>query len=164
MDEARITRFWSKVDVRGPDDCWLWKRGRLRGGYGLFATGRKPGQQTLAHRVAWSLSNAADIPRGMHILHSCDNPPCCNPAHLRIGTQLDNVADMIAKGRAGDRPRGEAASRSKLTAAAVVEMRARRAAGTPLAVLAREHAVSEMTAWCVCTGRTWRHVSMMRNC
>lgn len=81
-------RFWAKVDRSG--DCWLWMGKRIVK-YGYFNHRR-------AHRVAWELTHG-DIPKGLYVLHSCDNPPCVNPAHLRLGTQFDNMADMHDRGR-----------------------------------------------------------------
>lgn len=101
MTEADVTRFWSKVDRRGPEECWEWKCGRGDFGYGAFSIKHR---NRGAHRVAWVLSNGP-IPRGMWVCHSCDNPPCCNPAHLFLGTHQDNEDDKTAKGR---RPTGDA--------------------------------------------------------
>ena len=72
--------------------CWEWTGARNRGGYGI--KGRR-----LAHRLAWSEANGRPVPDGMLVLHSCDNPPCVNPAHLRIGTVADNAADRVARNR-----------------------------------------------------------------
>lgn len=88
---SEVCAFWAKVDRRGPDECWEWTTGRERYGYGHSVLGT-------ASRVAWELTNGP-IPDGQRVLHSCDNPPCCNPRHLFLGTQLDNVRDMMAKGR-----------------------------------------------------------------
>lgn len=97
-------RFWEKVDRRSPDECWPWLgRARTSFGYGAFAIGRDRANR--AHRIAWELTNGP-VPVGLSALHRCDNPPCCNPAHLFLGTQADNIADMVAKGR--HRPRGKA--------------------------------------------------------
>jgi len=90
-------RFWRKVDRRGPDECWPWTGGKTPCGYGLIrSSGHGHLRQT--HRVSWILANGS-IPRGMCVLHSCDNPPCCNPAHLWLGTHAENMADRDAKGR-----------------------------------------------------------------
>lgn len=91
-------RFWSKVDRTG-SGCWEWTASRGGGGYGEF----RHGPMWKAHRMAWTLTHGP-IPPGKIIRHACDNPPCCRPSHLLIGTQLDNKADAIARGRATPPP------------------------------------------------------------
>lgn len=88
-------RFWAKVDKSG--NCWIWKGALMPQGYGGFYldSTRRRGY---AHRASWEITNG-QIPPGMSILHSCDNRKCVNPSHLRIGTQRDNVYDMLSKGR-----------------------------------------------------------------
>jgi hypothetical protein len=87
-------RFWSKVDKSGA--CWEWTASRDCHGYGSFCG---PGRQTwLAHRFAIYLATG-EHPADSLVLHSCDNPPCCNPAHLRCGTVADNVRDALERGR-----------------------------------------------------------------
>lgn len=96
-----MERFWSKVAIGGPDDCWLWTACKNKDGYGSFGWGGK-GSTVLAHRFAWMLERDlihAGVPDGMYVLHSCDTPSCVNPAHLWLGTQKDNVADCTKKGR-----------------------------------------------------------------
>lgn len=98
MIEVRLAgQLYRNVDRSGgPDACWPWKRRIRRDGYGdIWA--RSIGEQ-LAHRVAWFVAHGP-IPDGLCVLHRCDNKPCCNPRHLFLGTQLDNMHDMIAKGR-----------------------------------------------------------------
>ena len=138
-------RFWSKVDRSGgPDACWLWTAHRHKG-YGRFGVGSTV---QAAHRISWELTNGP-IPRGMHVLHDCpggDNPACCNPAHLRIGTHIDNMADMSAKGRRAPIlvRRGELHGQAKLTDAQVAEIRRRYAAGgISQPNLAKEFGVSQ---------------------
>lgn len=89
-------RFWEKVDQRGPEECWPWLGAHGRKGHGRTAIGRR---QVMAAQVAWSLHHGRHFPEGMFALHSCDNPPCVNPAHIRPGTHLDNMADMTSRGR-----------------------------------------------------------------
>ncbi len=97
--------FWSQVDRSVPDDCWPWAGKRDRHNYGYFYV--KSDKKTMgAHRWAWKFAVGA-IPEGMFVCHRCDNPPCCNPAHLFVGSHKANTADMLAKGRQsrGPRPR-----------------------------------------------------------
>lgn len=75
-----MNRFWSKVDVRGADECWLWQAGTGGRGYGQF---HFDGRATTAHRVAYLLE-VGEIPSGMDLHHSCEEKLCCNPAHLAL--------------------------------------------------------------------------------
>lgn len=88
-------RFWSKVDKRGPDECWPWKAQTRWDGYGRFVVMRKP---QWSHRYSWELHNRPLKP-GEHVLHSCHNPGCCNPAHLSVGTHAENMAEAQRVGR-----------------------------------------------------------------
>lgn len=88
-------RFWPKVEKAGPGDCWLWTAGVDGHGYGKV---KIEGRCLKASRVSWELHNGA-IPEGLDVCHSCDTPLCVNPSHLWLGTQLDNMRDMAAKGR-----------------------------------------------------------------
>lgn len=97
--DALGTRFWGKVQRAADHECWPWLAGKTRGGYGRI---KVDGRLELAHRIAYQLTTG-EIPAGLKVMHECDNPSCCNPAHLRLGTQADNVHDMWAKGRQGDR-------------------------------------------------------------
>lgn len=93
-------RFWSKVDVRGEDECWEWTAGKDRHGYGQFYA---HGENVIAHRFAWTLVHG-DVPKGtghhgLCVCHSCDNRACQNPSHFFLGSNLDNMQDMVRKGR-----------------------------------------------------------------
>jgi hypothetical protein len=90
-----MDRFWSKVDVRTDDECWEWQAAKQYQGYGIF---RFDNGVRLAHRISWLLTNT-EIPKGMVVMHKCDNTPCVNPKHLCLGTQKDNIQDMKTKGR-----------------------------------------------------------------
>lgn len=109
-------RFWYHVDKSG--ECWIWTASCGEKGYGQFKVGKT---MERAHRVAWELENGP-IPDGIDVLHTCDNRKCCNPKHLFLGTDLDNMRDMINKGR--DRKAlGENASRARLTTIQVTEIK-----------------------------------------
>jgi hypothetical protein len=91
MTSLQIEEFWSLVQKGKRDECWLWQAGHFTHGYGSY-------RQDYAHRIAWRL-RYGPIPEGMCVLHRCDVMGCCNPRHLFLGTQADNLADMRAKGR-----------------------------------------------------------------
>jgi hypothetical protein len=91
-----VERFWEKVDKRGPDECWDWTASCSRSGYGRFKLSSYAAVS--ANRVALALETGEE-PKDMQALHSCDRPICCNPAHLRWGTTLDNMLDKIERGR-----------------------------------------------------------------
>ncbi len=91
-------RFWEKVSrTGGPDACWpyMWRRNKRN--YGMFPIGEK-GKHP-AHRIAWEITHGKIGDPSIFVCHRCDNPPCCNPAHLFLGTAAVNNADMWAKGR-----------------------------------------------------------------
>ena len=95
-----MDRFWSKVFIGDTDECWPWTASVRPNGYGQF---KLDGHMVLAHRTAWTFANG-EIPKdnsyhGTCVLHKCDNRSCCNPAHLFLGSQKDNIHDMISKGR-----------------------------------------------------------------
>lgn len=150
-------RFWSKVNKRGPDECWEWQAYRDKDGYGHIRADDPKHSDTPAHRVSYELTNGS-IPDGLFVCHRCDNPACVNPAHLFLGTHQDNVDDMIAKGRKIV-ARGESQHCSKLTAEQVTEIRRRYASGNiTMYTLAVEWGMSVPTICNIIHRKTWKHI------
>ncbi len=159
VTHARSIRlFWSKVDQGGgPAACWPY-RGRRHRAYGYGHVGRW-GRYLNAHRYAWLLANGRNDTDGLEVLHSCDNPPCCNPAHLRLGTALENARDMVARGRGSKvRARGERVGSAVLTESDVIDIRSLRSFGARICHLARAFNCSWNAVWHILVGDTWRHV------
>jgi len=187
MKQILKERFWAKVDVRGPDDCWPWLGAAGPRGYGRFAIG--DGAMTGPHRFSYELV-CGPISDGMLICHHCDNPSCCNPAHLFVGTNTDNMQDAKAKGRlaTGDKngsrrhpellPRGKmsfSASHPErlcrgsdhylthLDETAVEAMRVEYArGGISQRALARKHRISQATVWAILTGKSWKKLTITK--
>lgn len=151
--------FMDRVEYDTNGGCWLWARAADARGYGsLLFNGRVTG----THRVSYIL-HKGEIPPGMLVCHKCDNPPCCNPDHLFLGTYRDNSVDMHRKGRA-NQAFGADAPMAKLSAADVSAIRARyqpppryRRGGNPngLAALAKQYGVSTSTIFSVVSRLSW---------
>lgn len=149
-------RLWPRVDVRSPSECWEWQGAILQNvGYGQLWDNRIK-RNIGTHRAAWEVTNGP-IPDGLHVLHRCDNRPCCNPSHLFLGTHKDNMRDKMAKGRGSHKgPRGERSGRSKLTAAQVLAIRALE--GRSIRSISREYGVSHHSITCILQRKTWTHI------
>lgn len=161
---TREQRFWPNVDRGDKDACWPWLGCCNAQGYGKFAGSG-------AHRFAWRFANDREIPAGLCVRHTCDNPPCCNPAHLLLGTNLENIADRVRRNRSarGDRSglrlhpervaRGEHNANSKLTATDVREIRRLYAAGgISQEQLGQRFGVGQSIVSAVIRRQWWRHV------
>jgi hypothetical protein len=178
-----VSWFWSRLD-RSAGSCWTWPGARTKAGYGLLSWEKR---KTYAHRLALVLSTG-EAPEGMHVLHSCDNPPCCNPAHLRWGTQRDNARDSVERGRArratgdasgarlhpetrarGERHgsrtkpeavlRGEKTGKAKLREAHIPWIFEAYREGKSAPKIAKALGVGHAAILCVLHGQTWCHAA-----
>jgi hypothetical protein len=143
-------RFWEKVGIKGIDDCWLWLASITHDNYGRFSLQQK---QVMAHRMAWQLTNG-EIPNGFCVCHSCDNPPCCNPKHLWLGTHIDNQQDMCAKFRRNGVINGNA----KLSDTAVIKIRGLYEMGWNQRKIAKMYGVHRKTVSRIITRKNWNHI------
>jgi hypothetical protein len=136
-------RFWEKVAIGGPDDCWPWQASKDSIGYGRFGIG---GKSRKANRVALILSGIEEPFERACAMHTCDNRACVNPAHLSWGTQADNMTDCAKKGRSAT---------ARLNPDAV---RAIRSSKLTQYQLADRYRVTQGAINYVINRKTWRHV------
>jgi hypothetical protein len=150
-------RFWNKLEHVG--DCWEWTGFRSPQGYGSVAVN---GKAARTHRVAYMLT-FGEIPAGMCVCHKCDNPPCCNPAHLFLGTHKDNRIDCIRKGREGHEggaPKGcEARPAAKLKPEQIIEIRELRKSGKQYSELAEMFGVCKSQIGHIVCRKQWQSIT-----
>jgi len=152
MDATFASRFWARVEKTGT--CWLWKGSPTSSGYGKLKCGERGLQQ--AHRIAWELTHG-EIPEDKKVLHKCDVRLCVrpdHPDHLFLGTQQDNMDDMVSKGRAS-RLAGEESPRSKLSKVDVIKIRAALTDGALAEDLAKSFDVSSSTISLIKNKKIW---------
>lgn len=170
-----MKRFWSKVDKRGPAPkhrphlgrCWIWAGALTANGYGWFnyRVRNNEWQPRLAHRIAWFLAHGG-FP-SLHVLHHCDNPKCVRLKHLYLGTQKENIRDMIHRGRGknfSNMPlrdqRGSKNHGAILTEAQVAKIRRDRENGFTLKQLTEKYGYRDLSGMSkICRRITWRHVA-----
>ena len=139
--------FYTKKNYGG---CWEWTGGKNDKNYGyLWVDGRN----ISAHRFRW-MTFYGEIPKGKQVLHHCDNPECTNPDHLFLGTQKDNMMDMVAKGRHGH-ARGEKHYAAKLTEQDVFNIRKEILSGIRKGSIAQKYRVTTTTIRSIQTGKIW---------
>ena len=158
MKIAIENRFWDKVEIKGDNDCWPWKaKSKDTHGYGSIYDGRCK-KLRRAHIIAYELANGDKIESGFVIMHTCDNPPCCNPRHLRKGTMKDNTHDMIFKNRGGKPPHynGEKNPKAKLTRENVLQIRELIKSGKSQRKIAAIFGVNRGSISCIYSGRNWK--------
>lgn len=146
-----LQRFEERYTPEPNTGCWLWLGCISGDGYGgfLFPQGR------IAHRASWYIHHGA-IPAGLFVLHRCDVRACVNPAHLFLGTNADNIADMMSKSREA---RGERKASARLTSRDVLRMRAEFQAGKSIAALSRRFGLGATATRRAVLGETWRHLA-----
>lgn len=155
MGRTLRERFDAKVSPPDKHSCWLWTGATIRG-YGAIQRGRRGDGVAYAHRVSHEF-HIGPIPNGLLVLHRCDVPACVNPAHLFLGTDANNMADKIGKGR---QPRGSSMPTAKLTETTVSEARRLFATGGfTKRALARRFRIDETNMRRVLSGESWAHVS-----
>jgi hypothetical protein len=146
------------IQQAGPDDCWPWLGSRNRKGYGRFDYTTANGATKLAHRIALEFHTHRRIPADVMVLHSCDNPACCNPAHLRLGTAADNAADRDNKGRQAS---GEAHGRAKLTEEQVRQIFADSRSAK---LVAADFGIHRNKVYEIRSGIAWKHLGLCQEC
>lgn len=148
-------RFWNKVQKGADNDCWPFLGSKHRQGYGRMSWNDK---LELTHRIAWSLANKKPLPDGA-VLHTCDNPPCCNPRHLFLGDHFINMKDMVSKGRSSHKI-GELNGRAIITEEMVREIRDRyNKESASQRVLGEEYNLHQGTVSDIILRKTWSHVT-----
>lgn len=147
-------RFLEKVKRGGPDDCWEWTASRTHNGYGRFKIASW--KTVHANRVAWALEHGTD-PGDLIVRHSCDNPPCCNPAHLLLGTVADNNADKLERGRHRNGKLGGVRNpMARLTEADVADIVRRLKNHESNMSIATHHKVGHALVSRIRVGRSWQ--------
>lgn len=150
--QSLLERFEEKYIPEPNSGCWLWTATSVRGGYGMIKSGDK---NHLAHRVSWSLYRG-DIPDEMLVCHSCDTPACVNPDHLFLGSQKDNMRDMLSKDRLPSR-KGSKNPRAKLSESDIDEIRIALKNETKASIASR-YGVSPSLIRFIELGDAWAHI------
>lgn len=154
FDDKTLERFWSKVNIAGPDDCWEWTALTCKKGYGQFKLYSQQANKK-AHRVSFLFSKGD--PKDLFVCHSCDNKSCCNPNHLWLGTNAENQQDAWKKGIV-KRREGEDNPNAKLTEEDVRNIRGLIAEGYSNARIARMYNVGKKQIGRIKLGKAWKHI------
>lgn len=169
LTPKEINRFWSKVHRGADNECWPWLDSPVIGGYGRL---KVRGQSVRSNRLAYFIQHGID-PLELPVLHSCDNPPCCNGKHLRADTYQSNTRESVTKGRANtargerhgsrtqpeSRTRGERSGNAKLTADTVLEIRRLYAnGGKSQQVIADMFNISRENVGLIVRNKRWAHL------
>lgn len=159
MDNLQEKAFWSKVDIKkNAKECWIWSGAKKPSGYGNI---KVDGKYKLAHRVAFEIINGK-IPTKYIVCHTCDNPSCCNPYHLMLGTTKSNAVDMLIKNRQKKfdiKNTGERNHNSKLNNEKVKQIRSLHSKGKTMKDISKMFGVSPTTIRSVILEKTWRSIN-----
>lgn len=153
-------RLWRQVKKLGANDCWEWLGASRIKGYGVIGLGGRGAGKDLAHRVAWIISNGPlpkiDGHHGAVVRHTCDNRLCCNPKHLVVGSQTDNVTDMDERGRRKTvSKRGSQHHNAKLTEDDVRAIRADTRSGPKVAA---DYGITKENVYYIKNRKAWKHI------
>lgn len=142
--------------------CWAWTGAKNENGYGVIGRGRRGEGNAKAHRLSFEIFHAVQLNPQQVICHRCDNPACVNPDHLFVGTQQDNLADMVSKERGSTPPllRGTENPKAKLNEHLVRRAFRLREDGLSTYRIADELGVSRPAICSVLNKKTWRHVDV----
>lgn len=153
-----VEAFMRRVNKAGPSGCWIWRGNHNDAGYGVLNWAGRENQR--AHRVSYTI-HVGQLPTDAVLRHSCDNPPCVNPAHLQPGTHADNHDDMVRRGRdwKGLRVRGERHALARLTEESARAIPTLAASGLSNCEIGRRFGVSPATVRNVLKGKTWAWLS-----
>jgi len=150
--EIDVECFSERVNTTSPADCWEWVASCDKDGYGVCYM---KGVRRKAHRVAYALAYGK-TPAHLYVLHTCDNPSCCNPEHLWLGTNRQNIDDMVSKGRS---LRGARNPNAKLTESQVRNVVKLREKGCSVVVIGRKLNIGHRTVSNICRGIQWSCVT-----
>lgn len=143
-------RIQDKIVIDSETGCWIWTGAKNKAGYGqIWYEGKMVGVHCLVYQ-----QHKGEIPKGKCVLHKCDNPPCCNPEHLKLGTNQDNMDDKVRKGRHVS-PKGETHGCSRLSDKQVIEIRSRTESQRHLA---KEYGVHQTLISLIKRKKIWRHL------
>lgn len=152
----RAIPFNERLLVDEETGCWLWQGAKDRKGYGWYHVPGTVNDMVYAHRHAY-VEAYGPIPEGKVVMHLCNTPSCCNPAHLKAGTQQENIQQKHREGRANT-ARGEQSGLSKLTTDAVIDIRNRRSQGEPLKSIAADYGITDSLVSLVALRKVWQHI------
>lgn len=157
MTKTLLARFEEKYAVNPITCCWEWIANKNNKGYGMLRPGGTENKR-LAHRISYELYKSS-VPKGMHVLHHCDNPSCVNPDHLFLGTHADNMRDKESKNRANHADMmGEENASAILNDAKVVEIRNLYSGGESRQSLSARFGVTYGCIADIISNRSWRHL------